>query len=161
MTTAETRQQRRHKARQEAKGIAVPQKNAFHRALTAFKMRAEALQAAMAMGPIAAKLALMDLSMKLGAYKSRGKGKGNEGRNYMRPYTNARKPHASGQECLRRAVGGWGFRKRLTGLTKRETLQLLAPHGRIPLERAIAIVRGLDQDVVPAKRVSLRDAVFA
>lgn len=74
--SAETRQQRRHSARQERKqGLSAPlQKNAFYRAYAAFKLRAEAMQAAMVMGPIAAKLALMDLAFELGKYTSRGKG---------------------------------------------------------------------------------------
>lgn len=39
---------------------------------------------------------------------------------------NSRKPHQGRQECVRRAIGGWGFTRRLTGLGKRETMALAA-----------------------------------
>lgn len=142
--TPETRQQRRARSRMERKGPAKLQKNAYQRALVMFRERAEALKAAAVTGPTA-KLALMELAHKLGQYKSRGHGRGSPMRRYGQAGNNGGKsrPHMSGQECMRRAVGGWGFRSRITGLTKTETLRLLAPHGRIPLERAVAIVQGL------------------
>lgn len=141
----QTRQQRRYQKRKERKGIAKPQKNAFRRAYEAFKLRAEALKAASILTPLLAKLALMDLAMRLGDYKSRGHGKnapsyalGRGSRGGSWP-----KAHQSGQECLRRALGGWAFRQRFTGMTKVETLRFLAPKQRMRLETAIATVRGL------------------
>lgn len=83
MTSPETRQQRRFKARQEKKKIH-PQKNGYYRALAMFKERAETLKAAVLIGPIEAKLALMALAERLGEYKSRGKGRGDNGRNWLR-----------------------------------------------------------------------------
>lgn len=146
--SVETRQQRRHSARQQRKGAPKPQKNAFYRAMAVAKNCADALRAAASLGQIAMKIAMMDLAIKLGQYKSRGHGRGTPMCN-SRPYCNnggKQRPHQSGQECLRRAVGGWGFRKNYTGMTKAETMRLLAAGGdiRIPLERAVAIVRGLD-----------------
>lgn len=124
MTTAETRQQRRHRARQEKKGEPKPHKGAYRRALEAFKERAEALKAAMSMGQIAPKLALMDLANRLGTYKSRGHGRGTPSRNYMRPRGH-NKAHQGAQERMRRALGGFAFAQRMTGLNKRETIALV------------------------------------
>lgn len=100
MTSPETRQQRRFKARQEKKEIH-PQKNAFYRAMAMFKERAEAMKAAALIGPIEAKLALMALADRLGQYKSRGHGRGAP----MRRYGNkggAYSPHQGARECARR-----------------------------------------------------------
>lgn len=144
--SAETRQQRRFNGRQERKGIAKPQKNAFRRAMEAFKSRSEALTAAAIMGPLMMKIALMDLALKLGEYKSRGHGinrpsyahgRGSRGGSWT-------KAHQSGQECLRRAVGGWALVQARTGLSKHETFALLATHGnKIRLQASIDMVRGL------------------
>lgn len=141
MTTAETRQQRRFRARQEKKGIAKPQKNAYKRALEQFKIRAEAMKAAAIMTPLLAKIALMDLAARMGVYKSRGHGRGTPSRNYMRPYCNnggTGRPHQGVQECLRRAVGGFAMCLQREGMNKRE---------------AVAVVKGRLQ--------SLRDLRFA
>lgn len=125
MHTAETRQQRRHRQRQEKKQSSYrPQKNAFRRALVVFKERAEALKAAAAiMGPIAAKLALMDLAMRLGAYKSRGKGRGTPARSYNLAAGRSRyMPHQGERECLRRRLGGFGHARWVTQHYERQRL---------------------------------------
>lgn len=124
MHTAETRQQRRHRQRQEKKQSSYrPQKNAFRRALVVFKERAEALKAAAIMGPIAAKLALMDLAMRLGAYKSRGKGRGTPARSYNLAAGRSRyMPHQSERECLRRRLGGFGHARWVTQHYERQRL---------------------------------------
>lgn len=112
MISAETRQQRRYKRRQERKGIAKPHSNAYGRALKAFKIRAEALRAAAAMTPILAKLALMELAGKLGAYKSRGHGRGTPSRRYgSRP--GKYEPHQGAKECERRRLRQPAFRRKL------------------------------------------------
>lgn len=113
MISPETRQQRRFKARQERKKLhAKPaQKNAFYRAMTMFKERAEALKAAALIGPIEAKLALLALADRLGQYKSRGKGRGTPMRRYGNR-TGAYMPHQGERECLRRRIGGFAERRR-------------------------------------------------
>lgn len=121
--TAETRQQRRFKQRQDRKGARAPAKNAFYRVMAIVNQRAEALKAAMMIGPIAAKLALMDLALKLGEYKSRGHGRGTPTRNHLRSI-NSRRPHQGAQECARRAVGGWARHYKRTGWTKEQALQI-------------------------------------
>lgn len=147
--SAETRQQRRFRARQERKTFVPARKNAFHRALSMAKSVADALQASMALGPITMKLAMMDLAFRFGQYKSRGHGRGTSPRRYGQDGNNARhgKPHQSGQECLRRAVGGWGHRKNYTGMTKMQTLAFIAGAGRMRLETAIQTVRGISPPV--------------
>lgn len=123
--SVETRQQRRFRARQERKGPPKPHKGPFKRALEAFKQRAEALKAASALTPLLAKLALMELAGRLGAYKSRGHGRGTPSRRYgSRP--GAYSPHQGAQERIRRTLGGWAFNYRMSGLTKRETLELIS-----------------------------------
>lgn len=102
MISAETRQQRRHRARQERKGPMKPQQGAYKRALAMFKERAEALKAAAIMAPIAAKLALMELAMKLD-YSSRGHGRGTPSRRYGNK-AGKYVPHIGAQECARRQV---------------------------------------------------------
>ena len=120
-TSVETRQQRRFKSRQEKKGPMKPQKNAFHRAMKMFKERYDALQAAMAMGPIAAKLAmgpiaarlaLMALADRLGQYKSRGKGRGGiSPAHNIQAQRSRYRPHQGAREMERRRVGGFAFRR--------------------------------------------------
>lgn len=132
MTSVETRQQRRYSARRAAKGRIArpPQKNAFYRALEALKARGEALQAAAVIGPLMQKLALMDLAMKLGGYRSRGHGlckpsyahgRGSRGGNNAR----TGRPHQGAQERLRQLLGGWAMSQRWGGLTKRQFLEKL------------------------------------
>lgn len=123
--SVETRQQRRFRARQEKKGPPKPQRGAFKRALEAFRHRAEALKAASALTPLLAKLALMELAGRLGQYKSRGHGRGTPPRRFgNRP--GAYRPHQGAQERIRRTLGGWAFNKRMSGLTKRQALEMLA-----------------------------------
>lgn len=120
----ETRQQRRFRARQERKGPPKQHKGAFKRALEAFKQRAEALKAASVLTPLLAKLALMELADRLGAYKSRGHGRGSPNRRYGN--TSSHTAHQGAQERIRRTLGGWAENYRTTGLTKRETLELIS-----------------------------------
>lgn len=117
----ETRQQRRYRQRVEKKGPPRPQKNAFNRALDTFKQRAEALKAASLIGPLEAKLALMDLANKLGQYKSRGHGRGTPARNHLRIRSRYR-PHQGAQETFRRRLGGYAATMRAFGQTKRQML---------------------------------------
>ena len=110
--SAETRQQRRFKARQEKKGPMKPQKGAFKRAMVMFKERAEALKAAMMIGPIEAKLALMALADRLSQYKSRGHGRGGYEPAHNRAAGRSRyMPHQGEREMERRRVGGFAFRR--------------------------------------------------
>lgn len=143
----ETRQQRRFRARQERKQPHPQPKNAFKRAMQAFEDRAEVLKAAAAMLPIDAKLAFMALAARIGNYRSRGHGLNRPSYAHGRGSRGGSWPeaHQSGQEALRRAVGGWAFYKRCTGLTKNETFQLLAPHGKVKIERAIAMLKDLQR----------------
>lgn len=141
----ETRQQRRWKQRHEKRQPFAPQKNAFKRAMAAFKERAEVLKAAASMLPIDAKLAFMALAQRIGDYRSRGHGlnkpsyahgAGSRGGSWP-------KAHYNGQECLRRAVGGWAFAKRCTGMTKHEILAAVQRRfgAQVRLEKAIEFVR--------------------
>lgn len=111
--SVETHQQRRFKARQEKKGPMKPQKNAFHRAMKMFKERAEALKAAMMMGPITAKLALMELADRLGQYVSRGKGRGGISPSYNVAAGRSKyMPHQGEQERERRRLGGFYYERK-------------------------------------------------
>lgn len=141
--SVETRQQRRFRGRQEKKGIAVPVKNAFYRAMGMAKQVTEALSAAMNLGPVAMKLAMMDLAFRLGNYKSRGKGRGTPARNYLRPYSTAWRDRGTKvQESLRQMLGGWALNKRLTGLTKNQFLdKMRTAEGRIELRRLAETLR--------------------
>lgn len=142
--SVETRQQRRYSARQQRKGTAKPQKNAFYRVMAVTKTVADAVRAAGALPALAMKIAMMELAYKLGEYKSRGHGKNAPSYAHGRGSHGGswRKAHQSGQECLRRAIGGWAHHKRYAGMTKIETLQFIAPQ-RVRLEDAIVTVLGL------------------
>lgn len=112
--SVETRQQRRFRARQEKKGPMKLQKGAFKRALAMFKERAEALKAAMMIGPIEAKLALMALADRLGQYKSRGKGRGGISPSYNLAAQRSRyRPHQGLREMERRRIGGFAFARHM------------------------------------------------
>lgn len=149
MTSAETRQQRRHRARTDAKGHIArpPQKNAFYRALEVIKLRTEALTAAATIGPLAAKIAIMDLAMKLGEYKSRGHGKNRPSYAHGRGSRGGRVvggPHQGAQERLRRLLGGWAASKHWSDLTKRQFIaKLQTAEGRKTLRGVAERVRRL------------------
>lgn len=126
MTTAETRQQRRFKARQEKKGAPKPHNHPYRRALEMFKVRADALKGIEQLRPIEMKLALMSVAMKLD-YTSRGHGRGTPSRRYgNRP--GAYSPHQGIRECTRRSIGGFAAAHRLVG-NSREVMAIVYEKG--------------------------------
>jgi hypothetical protein len=62
-----------------------------------------------------------DLRFLLGGSGKKGKGKFG-GRGGRRGNTSSHTPHQGMQERLRRAVGGWAWQRRMSGLTKRQAL---------------------------------------
>ena len=63
----------------------------------------------------------VSLLAEIGPYKSRGKGRGAPARRHGNP-AGRYSPHQGAQECVRRAAGGWAQNKRITGLTKAQSL---------------------------------------
>lgn len=147
--TAETRQQRRHRARQERKlqGLNRPltkaeqrqRRNAFKRAKAQFAEVNKAVEAQFALGPMAVKLALMSLLALIGPYRSRGKGRGTPSRRYGN--SSSHMPHQGLQERMRRLVGGFALTQRVAGMTKAMCVRDLHQRKRMPQRAA---------DLVPA-----------
>jgi hypothetical protein len=143
--TPETRQQRRARARQEAKAFLQAQprskkeerqhRNAFKRAKEQFAEIRKATEAQFHLGPMAVRLAMMQLAAMLGTYVSRGKGRGKPARRYGNE-PGAYSPHQGRQECLRRVVGGWAFAQRLWGTTKAQGLAQMAKAPTVPAQVA-------------------------
>lgn len=135
--TPKTRAERRRSARQEAKAAlqARPltkaqerqRRGAFKGAKQMFARVREETQKAFLLGPMAVQMALMQLLAILGPYKSRGKGRGDVGRNYLRGAFRSRyTSHQGRQECMRRVLGGWAFSTSFYGVTKARALAHLA-----------------------------------
>jgi hypothetical protein len=133
MATALSRQQERRaqqRARKNDRRKPVSEKTkrlAFKAAKQHFTEIRKATEAQFHLGPVAMQLVMMQLVAMLGAYKSRGKGRGTASRGYGNRSANG-PAHQGLQERLRRLIGGWPMHRydahldRFIATSKRQTL---------------------------------------
>lgn len=115
-TSPDTRQQRRlrkrteHKAEQRKPLSEKAKRLSFKAAKQHFAEIRKATEAQFHLGPVAVQMAMMVILSSLGAYRSRGKGRGTAARRYGN--TSGHTPHQGVRECLRRRIGGFAAQRR-------------------------------------------------